>query len=59
MLILLTLISDQSLREKPQLAREHDIVAIPTLVRELPVLIRKIVGDLSDACKVVMHLKAD
>jgi len=47
------------LREKPQLAREHNIVAIPTLVRELPVPIRKIIGDLSDTEKVVVHLRAE
>ncbi|HTJ01393.1 MAG TPA: circadian clock KaiB family protein [Methylovirgula sp.] len=47
------------LREAPQLAREHNIVAIPTLVRELPVPIRKIIGDLSDVHKVVVHLKAE
>lgn len=47
------------LRATPHLAREHNIVAIPTLVRELPVPIRKIIGDLSDVHKVVVHLKAE
>ncbi len=45
------------LRKFPQLAREHNIVAIPTLVRELPTPIRKIIGDLSDTHKVLVHLK--
>ena len=45
------------LRKQPQLAREHSIVAIPTLVRELPVPIRKIIGDLSDTQKVLVHLE--
>jgi circadian clock protein KaiB len=45
------------LRKSPQLAREHNIVAIPTLVRELPTPIRKIIGDLSDSEKVLVHLK--
>jgi circadian clock protein KaiB len=45
------------LRENPQLARERNIVAIPTLVRELPVPIRKIIGDLSDSLKVALHLQ--
>lgn len=45
------------LREQPHLAREHNIVAIPTLVRQLPVPIRKIIGDLSDTHKVLVHLK--
>lgn len=45
------------LKKSPHLAREHSIVAIPTLVRELPVPIRKIIGDLSDEQKVLVHLK--
>jgi circadian clock protein KaiB len=45
------------LKKTPQLAREHNIVAIPTLVRQLPVPIRKIIGDLSDREKVLVHLK--
>ncbi len=45
------------LRKSPHLAREHNIVAIPTLVRELPTPIRKIIGDLSDSEKVLVHLK--
>ncbi|SKA34439.1 circadian clock KaiB family protein [Consotaella salsifontis] len=45
------------LRQNPRLAKEHSIVAIPTLVRELPVPIRKIIGDLSDVEKVLVALK--
>ena len=45
------------LKKTPQLAREHNIVAIPTLVRQLPTPIRKIIGDLSDIEKVLVHLK--
>jgi circadian clock protein KaiB len=45
------------LKKNPQLAREHSIVAIPTLVRELPVPVRKIIGDLSDVHKVLVSLK--
>lgn len=45
------------LKSSPQLAREHNIVAIPTLVRQLPTPIRKIIGDLSDQEKVLVHLK--
>jgi circadian clock protein KaiB len=44
------------LRENPKLAREHSIVAIPTLVRELPVPLRKLIGDLSDTHKVLVNL---
>ncbi|MBU6268052.1 MAG: circadian clock KaiB family protein [Sphingomonadales bacterium] len=45
------------LKENPRLAREHNIVAIPTLVRQLPVPIQKIIGDLSDVEKVLVHLR--
>lgn len=45
------------LRQHPQLAREHNIVAIPTLVRSLPVPVQKIIGDLSDQEKVLVHLQ--
>ena len=44
------------LKKEPHLAREHSIVAIPTLVRQLPIPIRKIIGDLSDAEKVLVSL---
>ncbi len=44
------------LRTAPHLAREHNIVAIPTLVRELPTPMRKLIGDLSDTEKVLVSL---
>jgi circadian clock protein KaiB len=46
--------------KNPQLARGDQIVALPTLVRSLPVPIRRIVGDLSnvDRTLVGLHLKA-
>ncbi|MDN5926574.1 MAG: circadian clock KaiB family protein [Hyphomicrobiales bacterium] len=44
------------LKQNPILARKHGIVAIPTLVRQLPIPIRKIIGDLSDTQKVLVHL---
>ena len=47
------------LKKAPHLAREHGIVAIPTLVKELPVPIRKIIGDLSDTQKVLVHLSIE
>jgi len=43
--------------KNPALARDHQIVAIPTLVRRLPVPIRKIIGDLSDTERVVVGLQ--
>jgi circadian clock protein KaiB len=42
--------------KKPQLAQIDQILAIPTLVRKLPVPIRKIIGDLSDLERVVLVL---
>jgi circadian clock protein KaiB len=36
------------LLENPRLARDHQILAIPTLVRKLPEPLRKVVGDLSN-----------
>jgi len=44
------------LLKNPSLARDHQILAIPTLVRSLPVPIRKIIGDLSDTQRVVVGL---
>ena len=44
------------LLKNPALARDHQILAIPTLVRRLPVPIRKIIGDLSDTERVVVGL---
>lgn len=46
-------------KKNPPLARGHKIVAIPTLVRELPVPIRKIIGDLSDEQKVLVNLEIE
>ena len=40
----------------PQLASNDQILAIPTLVRKLPVPIRKIIGDLSDSSRVLVGL---
>jgi circadian clock protein KaiB len=45
------------LLENPQLAAEDQILAVPTVVRKLPEPIRKIVGDLSDADRVLVGLQ--
>jgi circadian clock protein KaiB len=37
------------MRENPQLARGDQIMAIPTLVRRLPLPLRTIIGDLSNS----------
>ena len=43
--------------ENPRLARDDQIVAIPTLVRKLPEPIRKIIGDLSDTERTLVGLQ--
>lgn len=40
----------------PRLAKDHQIIAIPTLVRKLPNPIRKIIGDLSDMERTLVGL---
>jgi circadian clock protein KaiB len=44
------------LLENPHLANEYQIVALPTLIRKLPVPVRKIIGDLSNTERVLMGL---
>jgi circadian clock protein KaiB len=44
------------LLENPQLGRGDQILAIPTLVRNLPEPIKKIIGDLSNTEKVLVGL---
>ena len=44
------------LLENPRLARGDQILAIPTLVRQLPPPVKKIIGDLSDTERVLVGL---
>lgn len=44
------------LLKQPQLAAGDQILAVPTLVRKVPVPIRKIIGDLSNEEKVLVGL---
>ena len=44
------------LLKQPQLARGDQIVAVPTLVRHFPLLMKKIVGDFSNAYRVLVGL---
>jgi circadian clock protein KaiB len=44
------------LLEDPQLGRGDQILALPTLVRRLPVPIKKIIGDLSNTERVLVGL---
>ena len=42
--------------ETPRLAKDDQILAIPTLVRKLPQPVRKIIGDLSNTERVLVGL---
>lgn len=42
--------------ERPQLAENEKILATPTLVKELPPPLRRVVGDLSDRDRVLVGL---
>ena len=44
------------LMEDPSRAQADDIVALPTLVRRLPAPLRKVIGDLSNAERVLVGL---
>jgi circadian clock protein KaiB len=44
------------LRKRPQLARGDQIVAIPTLVRRLPLPVRTIIGDMSNSVRLLVGL---
>jgi circadian clock protein KaiB len=45
------------LLRNPRLAKEDQIIAIPTLVRKLPQPLRKIIGDLSDTERTLVGLQ--
>jgi circadian clock protein KaiB len=42
--------------KNPALAQRHQIVAIPTLIRQLPEPLKRIIGDLSNSEKVLIGL---
>ena len=42
--------------ERPRLAEEEKIIATPTLIKELPPPLRRIIGDLSDSIEVLIGL---
>ncbi len=42
--------------QQAELLRDHRIVALPTLVKHLPLPLRRIVGDLSDEDRVMVGL---
>jgi circadian clock protein KaiB len=47
------------LLENPRLAADDQILAVPTVVRRLPLPIRKLVGDLSDTDRLLVGLQLD
>ncbi len=51
------LIEVVDLLQNPRLAKEDEIVAIPTLVRKLPDPIRRVIGDLSDEERTLIGLQ--
>ena len=44
------------LRKHPQLARGDQIVAVPTLVRRLPLPLRTVIGDMSNSVRLLVGL---
>lgn len=42
--------------EQPQLAEDQRIIATPTLIKELPPPLRRLIGDMSDRNKVLLGL---
>ncbi|ERT08781.1 circadian clock protein kaiB [Lyngbya aestuarii BL J] len=45
------------LLKNPHLAKQDQIIALPTLVRKLPTPIKKVIGDLSNQEKIVVWLE--
>ena len=41
----------------PRLAKDHQIVAIPTLIRKLPDPLRRVIGDMSDVERTLVGLQ--
>jgi len=43
--------------EKPEAAERDRVLATPTLIKELPLPLRRVIGDLSDHAKVLLALE--
>jgi circadian clock protein KaiB len=43
--------------EHPQIARKDQIIAVPTLIKKLPLPLKQIIGDLSNQEKVLIGLE--
>jgi circadian clock protein KaiB len=44
------------LYQQPQLAQGEQIIAVPTLIRKLPIPFRRIIGDMSNTERVLVRL---
>lgn len=44
------------LYQKPEYAKEADLVAVPTLIKKLPLPLRRVIGDMSNSDKVILGL---
>jgi circadian clock protein KaiB len=42
--------------QQPELARSEQIVAVPTLIKQLPLPLRRLIGDMSDEERVLVGL---
>ncbi|RYZ39190.1 MAG: circadian clock protein KaiB [Sphingobacteriales bacterium] len=42
--------------QQPELAKKEQIVAVPTLIKQLPSPLRRLIGDMSDTEKVLIGL---
>jgi circadian clock protein KaiB len=42
--------------QQPELARTEQIVAVPTLIKKLPLPLRRLIGDMSDESRVLVGL---
>ncbi len=42
--------------QQPELAKEQQLIAAPTLIKKLPLPLRKLVGDMNDGARVLVML---
>ncbi len=42
--------------QQPEMARQEQIIAVPTLIKKLPLPLRQFIGDLSDTEKILVGL---
>lgn len=42
--------------QQPVLAKDEQIIAVPTLIKKLPLPLRKIIGDMSDTERILLGL---